>query len=93
MLFVGTGLDYDSGTFSHSLTVEVRDSVHTTTVTVLILLTPVNDNRPSFRALSVDVREDTLIGAEIATLTVIDSDAYPDNVHRFSIVSGNLDII
>lgn len=90
---MGTDLDYDSGTYSHSLTVEVRDSVHTATVNVLILLTPVNDGRPSFLALSVDVREDTLIGAEIATVSVIDSDAYPDNVHQFSIVSGNSDII
>lgn len=86
-------MDYDSGTYSHSLTVEVRDSVHTATVNVLILLTPVNDYQPNFLALSVDVREDTLIGAEIATVSVIDSDAYPDNVHRFSIVSGNSDII
>lgn len=88
-------MGYDSGTYSHSLTVEVRDSVHTATVNVLILLTPVNDFRPSFLALSVDVREDTLIGAEIATVSVIDSDAYPvmDNVHQFSIVSGNSDII
>lgn len=86
-------MDYDSGTYSHSLTVEVRDSVHTATVYVLILLTPVNDFRPSFLALSVDVREDTLIGAEIATVSVIDSDTYPDNVHQFSIVSGNSDII
>lgn len=86
-------MDYDSGTYSHSLTVEVRDSVHTATVYVLILLTPVNDFRPSFLALSVDVREDTLIGAEIATVSVIDSDAYQDNVHQFSIVSGNSDII
>lgn len=86
-------MDYDSGTYSHSLTVEVRDSVHTATVNVLILLTPVNDFRPSFLALSVDVREDTLIGAEIATVSVIDSDANPDNVHQFSIVSGNSDII
>lgn len=86
-------MDYDSGTYSHSLTVEVRDSVHTATVNVLILLTPVNDFRPNFLALSVDVREDTLIGAEIATVSVIDSDTYPDNVHQFSIVSGNSDII
>lgn len=86
-------MDYDSGTYSHSLTVEVRDSVHTATVNVLILLTPVNDGRPNFLALSVDVREDTLIGAEIATVSVIDSDAHPDNVHQFSIVSGNSDII
>lgn len=86
-------MDYDSGTYSHSVTVEVRDSVHTATVNVLILLTPINDNGPNFLALSVDVREDTLIGAEIATVSVIDSDAYPDNVHRFSIVSGNSDII
>lgn len=84
---------YDSGTYSHSLTVEVRDSVHTATVNVLILLTPVNDYQPNFLALSVDVREDTLIGAEIATVSVIDSDANPDNVHQFSIVSGNSDII
>lgn len=86
-------MDYDSGTYSHSLTVEVRDSVHTATVNVLILLTPVNDYQPNFLALSVDVREDTLIGAEIATVSVIDSDAYPDNVYQFSIVSGNSDII
>lgn len=86
-------MDYDSGTYSHSLTVEVRDSVHTAMVNVLILLTPVNDDRPNFLALSVDVREDTLIGAEIATVSVIDSDTYPDNVHQFSIVSGNSDII
>lgn len=86
-------MDYDSGTYSHSLTVEVRDSVHTATVNVLILLTPVNDNQPRFLALSIDVREDTLIGAEIATVSVIDSDAYQDNVHQFSIVSGNSDII
>lgn len=86
-------MDYDSGTYSHSLTVEVRDSVHTATVNVLILLTPVNDHQPRFLALSVDVREDTLIGAEIATVSVIDSDAYPDNVYQFSIVSGNSDII
>uniref|UniRef100_K1Q2F1 Protocadherin Fat 4 n=1 Tax=Magallana gigas TaxID=29159 RepID=K1Q2F1_MAGGI len=86
-LQVKRGLVYDSGTYSHSLTVEVRDSVHTATVNVLILLTPVNDFRPNFLALSVDVREDTLIGAEIATVSVIDSDAYPDNVHQFSIVS------
>lgn len=86
-------MDYDSGTYSHSLTVEVRDSVHTATVNVLILLTPVNDIQPNFLALSVDVREDTLIGAEIATVSVIDSDAHPDNVHQFSIVSGNSDII
>lgn len=86
-------MDYDSGTYSHSLTVEVRDSVHTATVNVLILLTPVNDYQPNFLALSVDVREDTLIGAEIATVSVIDSDANPDNVHQFSIVSGNSDII
>lgn len=86
-------MDYDSGTYSHSLTVEVRDSVHTATVNVLILLTPVNDYQPNFLALSVDVREDTLIGAEIATVSVIDSDTYPDNVHQFSIVSGNSDII
>lgn len=86
-------MDYDSGTYSHSLTVEVRDSVHTATVNVLILLTPINDNQPNFLALSVDVREDTLIGAEIATVSVIDSDTYPDNVHQFSIVSGNSDLI
>lgn len=86
-------MDYDSGTYSHSLTVEVRDSVHTATVIVLIFLTPVNDDRPRFGAITVDVREDTLIGAEIATVSVFDSDAYPDNVHQFSIVSGNSDII
>ncbi|XP_062602216.1 protocadherin Fat 4-like [Saccostrea cucullata] len=80
-------LDYDKGIFSYLLNIQVTDTVHTASVIVLVNLNPINEYPPLLDPLSVDVREDTTPGTEIASLTASDRDAYPDNVLSFEIVS------
>ena len=82
-------LDYDDGTFSYYFAVDVKDTVHVTRVFVMIRLLPVNEYRPAIVLLTKTISETTPIGSEIAEVGISDNDLFLDNVHQFSISSGN----
>ena len=82
-------LDYDVGTFSYYFAVDVKDTVHATRVFVLIRLLPVNEYQPAIVPLTKTISESTPMGAEIAEVRISDNDLFLDNMHQFSISSGN----
>lgn len=68
---------------------DVKDTVHATRVFVLIRLLPVNEYWPAIVPLTITISENTPMGAEIAEVGISDNDLFLDNVHQFSISSGN----
>nr|XP_032810089.1 cadherin-related family member 4-like isoform X1 [Petromyzon marinus] len=92
-----TNLNYDLFAlafvdFQYTLVIEVQDISHTTNVTVMVVLTPVNEYNPSCNILQAfSISEDSPVGALIGAPVCWDAD-YPFNNLKYSIISGNTDI-
>uniref|UniRef100_S4RG57 Cadherin domain-containing protein n=1 Tax=Petromyzon marinus TaxID=7757 RepID=S4RG57_PETMA len=92
-----TNLNYDLFAlafvdFQYTLVIEVQDISHTTNVTVMVVLTPVNEYDPSCNILQAfSISEDSPVGALIGAPVCWDAD-YPFNNLKYSIISGNTDI-
>ncbi|KAH3880440.1 hypothetical protein DPMN_004354 [Dreissena polymorpha] len=84
-------LNYESGTTNYAFTIEVTDSVHTTTISVGITITDVNEASPVFNPSSYtnSIAEDTTLGSSVITVTATDADTADKFV--YSIISGNND--
>ncbi|CAM9358409.1 unnamed protein product [Lampetra fluviatilis] len=96
-LQISANLEYDSFAlsvvdFQYTLVIEVKDISHTTNVTVMVVLTPVNEFDPSCNTgQAFSISEDSPVGALIGAPVCWDFD-YPLNNLRYSIISGNTDI-
>ncbi|XP_033745650.1 LOW QUALITY PROTEIN: protocadherin Fat 4-like [Pecten maximus] len=79
-------LDYDTGSQSYSLAVEVSDGTLSSTATVDVVLTAENDNNPTFASNpTVSLAESTSVGTAVTTYTASDSDLSPHDVASYAI--------
>ncbi|KAK3109056.1 hypothetical protein FSP39_021996 [Pinctada imbricata] len=85
---LNAAVDYDSGTTSYTLVVNVDDGTYTATTTVNINVDNVNEATPSFASNpTVSLAENTAVGSTVTTYTATDSDASPDDIVSYSINS------
>ncbi len=87
----GQSLDYETAT-SHALTIEASDGVISTTATITINVTNVNDNDPDIANASANIAEDQ--AADTSFLDLNDSHTTNDNDRdgnaiTYSITAGN----
>ncbi|XP_060076862.1 protocadherin Fat 4-like [Ylistrum balloti] len=81
-------LDYDTGSQSYSLAVEVSDGSLSSTVTVDVVLSAENDNNPSFASNpTVSLAESTSVGTAVTTYTAADDDLSPHDVVSYDITA------
>ncbi|XP_069101569.1 cadherin-23-like [Argopecten irradians] len=81
-------LDYDTGSQSYSLAVEVSDGTLSSTATVDVVLTAENDNNPTFASNpTVSLAESTSIGTAVTTYAASDSDLSPHEIVSYSITT------
>lgn len=88
VLTTSCALDYDNGSQHYALVTTVTDGTYTSTVTITINLTPVNEATPTFgSAVSITVDEDTAPGTHLASYVAGDTDASPHGVQLYDITS------
>ena len=84
-----TALDYDAGTTSFALTVQVSDGTNTLTIPVSVTVAPVNEASPTFGAdLVATFAENTAVGTSLGTHAATDADASPHGIVSYSIQAG-----
>ncbi|XP_038667983.1 cadherin-related family member 4-like [Scyliorhinus canicula] len=92
-------LQYDDSSFAavnfqHVIFVKVEDNgipQLTSTSTVIVKVTPVNEGTPFSGTRTFNIFEDSPIGALVGTAAFTDTDL-PDNNVKYSIVGGNTDV-
>ena len=85
-------IDYESGTTSYSLTVEVSDGDNTGSGTVTVNITDTNDEAPVINSTSYDLAESASAGTSLGTLAATDPDTgLTTNYSAWTITSGNSD--
>lgn len=87
-----TAVDYESGTTTYFLVIEVSDGTNTEDVQVSVTIDPVNEDAPIFSSpdVSVSWAEDTPTNTILTTYTATDND---DGVHgqiTYAILSGTV---
>ncbi|XP_061418918.1 cadherin EGF LAG seven-pass G-type receptor 2-like isoform X1 [Lethenteron reissneri] len=98
ILIGSAGLQCDTASvanleFKHTILMVVRDGGYpslSTTVTVVVSVTSVNEFEPSPKNVQFSVREDSPVGALVGTVIGQDQD-WPFDSLRYSIVGGNED--
>ncbi|XP_021371826.1 cadherin-23-like isoform X5 [Mizuhopecten yessoensis] len=82
-------LDYDTGSQSYSLAVEISDGTLSSTATVDVVLSAANDNNPSFASNpTVSLAESTSVGTAVTTYTAADSDLSPHDIISYDITAA-----
>ena len=85
-------IDYESGTTSYSLTVEVSDGDNTGSGTVTVNINDTNDEAPSVTSASYDLAENASVNDPIDTLAATDPDTGLTTTYSaWNITSGNTD--
>lgn len=79
-------LDYETTT-SFALSITISDGVNTTTGTLTVTLTDVNDETPVFTDVTIQVLESRLVGEQI--YQVVATDADDNSTLSYSITNGN----
>lgn len=84
-------MDYDLGLRSYQLTAVVSDGVHSVTLTIQVMVTPVNEFLPQFGpSTSISVPENKNIGSLVYTAMATDKDAITSDLQplTYSILTG-----
>ncbi|CAH1802941.1 unnamed protein product, partial [Owenia fusiformis] len=95
ILSVGSVLDYDVPPKAYTLTLSVVDTgdvTYSATMTLVITLSDINDNPPTFsnRMYKLSILEDTPAGTNVTIITAYDIDsAGPNNTIAYRIVGGD----
>ena len=87
-------IDYESGTTSYYLTVEVSDGDNTGTGTVTVNINDTNDEAPVITSASYNLAEDASVNDSLGTLAATDPDTgLTTTLQSWAITSGNTDNI
>ena len=87
-------IDYESGTTSYYLTVEVSDGDNTGTGTVTVNINDTNDEAPVITSASYNLAENASVNDLVATLAATDPDTgLTTTLQSWAITSGNTDNI
>ncbi|XP_064600895.1 protocadherin Fat 4-like [Liolophura sinensis] len=86
---LNNAVDYESGTTTYFLVVEVSDGVNTEDVHITVTIDPVNEDAPAFSSPEVNVSwaEDTPTTTALTTYTASDSDAGTHGQITYAILS------
>ena len=91
VVFLSTGVDYDTAPTSYSLQIDVSDGTTTKTLNIYITLTAVNEATPNFASNpTTTINENLPAGTSVYTYVASDTDAAPHAIETYAISSGEI---